>query len=435
MKPVYIINGFLGSGKTEFINFTLDQPYFQSSGKTLLLLCEEGEEEYDPYVLKRSKTIVETIEEEADFTPEKMVELEKKYHPERIIIEYNGMWKFRDLRLPWHWKVEQQITTIDASTFPMYFTNMKSMVSDMIRKSEMIIFNRCDGIEDLNTYMKPVYIINGFLGSGKTEFINFTLDQPYFQSSGKTLLLLCEEGEEEYDPYVLKRSKTIVETIEEEADFTPEKMVELEKKYHPERIIIEYNGMWKFRDLRLPWHWKVEQQITTIDASTFPMYFTNMKSMVSDMIRKSEMIIFNRCDGIEDLNTYKRNVKALNQTAEIIFEDQDGEIDEIMEEDLPYDLKADKIVLDDNTYGIWYLDSLDHVDRYVGKTIEFIGMVMKPEEFPKGYFVPGRMAMTCCAEDMTFLGFACVYDKIDLYQERDWVKVTAVVKKRIFCGL
>ena len=80
MKPVYIINGFLGSGKTEFINFTLDQPYFQSSGKTLLLLCEEGEEEYDPYVLKRSKTIVETIEEEADFTPEKMVELEKKYH-------------------------------------------------------------------------------------------------------------------------------------------------------------------------------------------------------------------------------------------------------------------------------------------------------------------------------------------------------------------
>ena len=210
------------------------------------------------------------------------------------------------------------------------------------------------------------------------------------------------QGEEEYDPYVLKRSKTIVETIEEEADFTPEKMVELEKKYHPERIIIEYNGMWKFRDLRLPWHWKVEQQITTIDASTFPMYFTNMKSMVSDMIRKSEMIIFNRCDGIEDLNTYKRNVKALNQTAEIIFEDQDGEIDEIMEEDLPYDLKADKIVLDDNTYGIWYLDSLDHVDRYVGKTIEFIGMVMKPEEFPKGYFVPGRMAMTCCAEAVSY---------------------------------
>ena len=280
--------------------------------------------------------------------------------------------------------------------------------------------------------MKPVYIINGFLESGKTEFINFTLDQPYFQISGKTLLLLCEEGEVEYDPYVLKRSNTVVEVIDEEADFTVEKMVELEKKHHPERIIIEYNGMWKFRDLRLPWYWRVEQQITTIDASTFPVYFTNMKSMVADMLRKSEMIIFNRCDGIGDLNVYKRNVKALNPAADIIFEDSSGEIDELMEDDLPYDLSADPIVLDDKTYGIWYLDSLDHLDRYVGKKIQFTAMVMKPDGFPRDYFVPGRMAMTCCAEDMTFLGFACVYDKIGLFAERDWVKVTAVVEKEYF---
>ena len=280
--------------------------------------------------------------------------------------------------------------------------------------------------------MKPVYIINGFLESGKTEFINFTLDQPYFQISGKTLLLLCEEGEGEYDPSGLKHSNTVVEVIENEEDFTPEKMVELEKKHRAERIIIEYNGMWKFRDLRLPWHWKVEQQITTIDASTFPMYFNNMKSMVSDMIRKSEMIIFNRCDGIEDLNVYKRNVKALNQTADIIFEDENGEIDEMMEEDLPYDLNSDVIDLDDKSYGIWYLDSLDHPERYEGKTIRFTAMVMKPEGFPEGYFVPGRMAMTCCAEDMTFLGFACVFDGIGLYKERDWVKVTAVVKREFF---
>ena len=280
--------------------------------------------------------------------------------------------------------------------------------------------------------MKPVYIINGFLESGKTEFINFTLDQPYFQISGKTLLLLCEEGEVEYDPYVLKRSNTVVEVIDEEADFTVEKMVELEKKHHPERIIIEYNGMWKFRDLRLPWHWRVEQQITTIDASTFPVYFTNMKSMVADMLRKSEMIIFNRCDGIGDLNVYKRNVKALNPAADIIFEDSSGEIDELMEDDLPYDLSADPIVLDDKTYGLWSLDSLDHLDRYVGKKIQFTALVMKPDGFPKDYFVPGRMAMTCCAEDMTFLGFACVYDKIGLFAERDWVKVTAVVEKEYF---
>ena len=40
----------------------------------------------------------------------------------------------------------------------------------------------------------PVYIINGFIESGKTEFIEYTLSQPYFEIEGETLLLLCEES-------------------------------------------------------------------------------------------------------------------------------------------------------------------------------------------------------------------------------------------------
>jgi len=277
--------------------------------------------------------------------------------------------------------------------------------------------------------MKPVYIINGFLESGKSEFINFTLEQPYFQIRGKTLLLLCEEGEIEYDEALLKKSRTILELIEKEEDFNPANLIELEKKYKPERIIIEYNGMWNFKNMKLPWHWRVEQQITTIDASTFPMYFTNMRSLLAEMIRKSEMIIFNRCDGVEELNVYKRNVKAINNSAEIIFEDANGEINEIFEDDLPYDLKQDTLELDNYGYGIWYLDSLDHLERYIGKQVTFTAMVLKPENFPKDYFVPGRMAMTCCADDMAFLGFACEYDKAEALEQKQWVKVTAKVAK------
>lgn len=280
--------------------------------------------------------------------------------------------------------------------------------------------------------MKPVYMINGFLESGKSEFITYTLAQPYFQIKGKTLILLCEEGEVEYSRELLQKSNAVIEVVEDEEEFRPAHLIELEKKHNPERIIIEYNGMWDVKNLKLPWHWKIEQQITTIDASTFPVYYTNMKSLVAEMIRKSEMIIFNRCDGIEDLNSYKRNVKAINQSADIIFEDKNGEIDEIFEDDLPYDLKKEKIVLDDQGYGIWYLDCLDHLPRYVDKTVQFTAMVMKPEGFPKGYFVPGRLAMTCCADDMSFLGYACAYEGTDGLKERDWVKVTAKVTYEYF---
>lgn len=278
--------------------------------------------------------------------------------------------------------------------------------------------------------MKPVYVINGFLESGKTEFISFTLSQPYFQIKGKTLLILCEEGENEYDPALLKRSRTEVELIQREEDFNPAHLTDLEKLHKPERIVVEYNGMWNYKNAKMPWYWKLEQQITIIDGSTFPMYYTNMRSLLAEMIRGSEMIIINRCDEVRDqLNTYKRNIKAVNAAADVVFEDANGEIDEILEEDLPYDLSGDTIVLDNQGYGIWYLDTMDHLERYVGKKLQFVAMVLKPDGFPQGYFVPGRMAMTCCAEDMAFLGYACKYEGAEALKQKDWVKVTATVAK------
>ena len=277
--------------------------------------------------------------------------------------------------------------------------------------------------------MKPVYMINGFLESGKTEFITYTLAQPYFRIKGKTLIIACEEGEIEYEADLLKKANAVVEWIEEEEDFNTNYLVELEKKHKPERIIIEYNGMWNFKNMRLPWHWKIEQQITTIDGATFPMYYTNMRSLLAEMVRKSEMIIFNRCDGIEELNVYKRNIKAVNPNADVIFEDANGEIDTIFEEDLPFDLIAPIIELDNEGYGIWYLDSLDHLERYIGKTIKFKAMVLIPEGFKSNYFVPGRMAMTCCADDMAFLGFACEYEGASSLKQKEWVEVTATISK------
>ena len=278
--------------------------------------------------------------------------------------------------------------------------------------------------------MKPVYIINGFLESGKTEFISYTLSQPYFQIRGKTLLIVCEEGEVEYDAKVLQRSRTILETIEDEEDFTPEKLLDLEKAYKPERIVIEYNGMWNCKDMKLPWHWTVEQQITIINGATFQNYYSNMKSLLAEQIRKSEMIIFNRCDGLnEQLGNYKRNVKAVNPQADIIFEDKDGEINQLLEEDLPFDLNAPVIELNNYGYGIWYIDAMDNLGRYLGKTFKFTAMVLKPKEFPANEFVPGRMAMTCCADDMAFMGFACEYNKASELTNKEWVEVTATMDK------
>ena len=274
----------------------------------------------------------------------------------------------------------------------------------------------------------PVFLINGFLEAGKTEFLSFTMEQEYFQTEGKTLLIVCEEGDTEYEQELLKDSRTSVVYVDELGQISPERLTELELLYNPERVLIEWNGMWNQDDLKLPKDWVIYQQITIVDMSTFELYVKNMKSLLAAMVRGSELVICNRCDGIGDLERYKRMLKSMNTKCEIVFEDENGEIDELSEEDLPYDLSDDVIEIGPDAYGIWYIDCMDKPERYVGKIVEFTAMVLKSPEFPKNYFVPGRMAMTCCAEDMTFLGYICKAKEARHLETRQWVKVRARVE-------
>ena len=276
----------------------------------------------------------------------------------------------------------------------------------------------------------PIYLITGFLESGKTTFLRFTLDQDYFQIDGKTLLVLMEEGEEEYDTKALAKNNTVVEVIEKEEDLTTERLEAMEIIHQPDRVVIEYNGMWlvsRFYDMKLPFGWGVEQQITCVDGSTFQVYMANMKSIFMDMVKYTDMVVFNRCKREDPLANYRRSIKVSNQSAEVIFEDEEGEIDDIFGDQMPFDVNAPVIEIPPEDYGIWFVDAMDHPDTYVGKTVRFKGRVMKPRGMGSKFFVPGRIAMTCCADDTTFLGFVCKSAFAPKLKEKEWVEVTAKV--------
>lgn len=275
-----------------------------------------------------------------------------------------------------------------------------------------------------------VYLMTGFLDSGKTQFLTFTLKQDYFQIDGKTLLILCEEGEEEYDPMEMLRYGVVIERVEDQEDLTEEWLEEMNKKHEPERVVVEYNGMWKvsdFENLKLPDGWEIEQKLTTVDASTFQMYLTNLKPLFVEMVRDAELVLFNRCEDIKPLAGYRRSVKVVNPQAEVIFEDENGEVENIFEDDVPYDLKAPVIEIAKEDYGIWYVDMMENPDRYKGKVVEFTAKAVKPRTFPSKVFLPGRMAMTCCADDTTFLGYVCKSPYAPKLKPGDWVKIRAKV--------
>ena len=274
----------------------------------------------------------------------------------------------------------------------------------------------------------PLFLINGFLEAGKTQFLQFTMEQEYFQTDGKTLLIVCEEGDTEYDEDLLKATRTSVVYVDSLEDLTPERLEELELLHNPERVLMEWNVMWNQDDLRLPRDWTIYQQVTIIDGSTMDVYMKNMKPLLGAMVRNSELVICNRCDGLQDLESYRRTLLAMNNNAEIVFEDEEGEISEVSEADLPYDMSASVIEIPPEAYGIWYIDCMDKPDRYRGKVVEFTAMVLKSPEFPKNYFVPGRMAMTCCEADMTFLGYICKAREARNLETKQWVRVRARIE-------
>lgn len=278
----------------------------------------------------------------------------------------------------------------------------------------------------------PIFVINGFLEAGKTQFMKFTMQQEYFQTEGNTLLIVCEEGEEEYDKELLESTHTTVKYIDDLSDFTKEKMVEFTKEVDPERILIEWNGLWEQDKIQIPDIWYVNQMITIYDTSTLDLYIKNkdLKAYMGKMLKDSELVICNRADDIDEeiLSTYHLQIKAMAPNAEIIFEGEEGEITGDFSINLPYNLDDSKFVIKPEEYGIFYVDAMDRTEKYDGKEVEFVAQVVRPDGIGDDILIPGRRAMTCCEADIQFLGFVCHYKGAKNFKNKDWVKVKGKIK-------
>lgn len=276
----------------------------------------------------------------------------------------------------------------------------------------------------------PVYLFTGFLDAGKTKLIQDTLGDPEFNSGEPMLLIVCEEGEGEYDPTAFAHDNVTMVTIDEEQKLTPDRLSAFEKRYKPDRILIEYNGMWMIDSLyqALPENWLIYQEITVADSNTFAAYNANMRQLVYDKLQSCETVIFNRADVTVDQVGFHKIVRAINRRCAIGYEMLDGNFvyDEI-EDPLPFDVNADVIEIGDEDYALWYRDLTEDIAKYDGKTVKFKGIVARDNQLPAKTFVVGRHVMTCCADDITYCGLVCKYPTAAMLNTRDWVILTAKV--------
>ncbi len=276
----------------------------------------------------------------------------------------------------------------------------------------------------------PVYLFTGFLESGKTKFIQETLEDERFNTGEKTLLLVCEEGIEEYDPSRFYGQNVYQVLIEDPDEMNPEYFNDLAKKYNAERAIIEYNGMWLLQELfqALPENWLIYQEFSFANAQTFLSYNTNMRQLTYDKLQSCDVIAFNRFSDDVDMMMLHKIVRGASRRAEIVYEYPDGRsIPDDIEDPLPFDLEADVVEIEDRDYAYWYRDMGEEMDKYQGKTVKFKAMSANSIRLPKGVFVVGRPLMTCCVEDIQMAGLVCLREGRKP-EPKKWFWVTAKIE-------
>lgn len=279
----------------------------------------------------------------------------------------------------------------------------------------------------------PVYFFTGFMDSGKTTLIQETLfENGFAEDDDRILIIACEDGDIEYDTEKLKTINASVAMIESEADFNTEHLQEIADEYRPDAVFIEYNGTWGVGDvyeMELPRNWVIVQSLATVDATTFEMYMANMRPMMMEQFFRAEVVIINRCDDDTPKSKFRGNIKAVNRPAQIVYERADGTIDD-REEELPFDINADVIEISDADYALWFMDCMENPKKYDGKIVHFLGLVYNPKDgkLKRGVIVPGRFAMTCCIEDITFLGMMCKTGMENTPEHRSWIDLTARIK-------
>ncbi len=288
----------------------------------------------------------------------------------------------------------------------------------------------------------PVYLFTGFLDSGKSTFIQSTMEDKRFNAGEKTLLIRCEEGEVEYDFETFSSPNVFLRSYEDEEELTEESLAAAIRETGATRVVVEYNGMWQMQTLydMIPEDWVVAQEICFAEASTFAVYNANMRNLVFDKLQTCDVIVFNRCSDTEtNTDELHKIVRQVSRRCNIFYEYPDGR--SIMDEKvdpLPFDINAPVVQIEDRDYAYFFSDLMENMQNYEGKTVSFKALFpATSKSLPAGVFVAGRMLMNCCAADTQFAGMACRCKGSQMPAKGSWFILKGKIRlqrNRLFSG-
>lgn len=274
-----------------------------------------------------------------------------------------------------------------------------------------------------------VFLFTGFLGAGKTTFIQQSLEHIGFCTGEPTLLLVCEEGEEEYEPARFANTGVMIRTLSGPEELTAVRLTELRKEAQASRVLIEYNGMWTSEALEaaMPDNWHIFREMAFFEAASFPLYNHNLRTLVYDKLKKCDVAAFTSPDGTEDRLQIHRIVRGISRRAGIAYQYRDGhtEYDAVVDTD-PFDLNAEVVCVGDGDYAYWSRDITEAPRKYDNKCVQLKCRTVLRGDLPEGTIGVGRYVMVCCENDIQFVGFLCEGLSFPV-ENNTWILLTGTI--------
>ncbi|MGN1399120.1 MAG: hypothetical protein ACI4WG_03875 [Erysipelotrichaceae bacterium] len=262
------------------------------------------------------------------------------------------------------------------------------------------------------------YLVTGFIESGKTSYICNCIFHDFFYKYGSTLIISFEQGEIAYPIEKLKQYNTSV--IYYQKGDIQTFLTQSIDNYQPDRIYVEDNLMLGKIEKQIDERMKIVFTHGLISRDNFELYFVNMKQMLYSMVKKCDMVTFNRFDDKQQLLAYQNSFRLMNDKCNFLFKSTLGYSEKAFGNLLPYDLNADKLTITEENYAVFFLDCNENYQNYLGKTVDVIIQIRKQDDD----YVAGRMVMTCCMADIQFLSFKILRNDV---QENMWYHLQAKI--------
>lgn len=183
-------------------------------------------------------------------------------------------------------------------------------------------------------------IVTGFLGSGKTTFINSLVKNTLVHGE-KLLIIECEQGQQKLSDAVANNKQIIVKALNPQENFSGAYLKRLLDIHTPHRVIIEHNGSRRLEDLLKVIEENSIEKIAKLftiynvtDAITYELFINNMGNLILDSIYNSNLIILNHSNRIskEKANEITEQLGRFNSNAYIIPLEELSQLDSVFED-------------------------------------------------------------------------------------------------------